>query len=371
MERKAYKEMLEEQKELLEKKGFNVEAFQKLSIQEREDILYALQEEHGGSDKPINHIVPLVSVCIPTYQHAEYIIQCLDGALMQKTTFPIEIIIGDDGSVDGTVETCKRYADKYPNKIRFFNEIRSLTRVFDLEGHIERSCNWWWTMKNARGKYIALCEGDDYWTDPLKLQKQVDFLEGHPEYTMCFHAAILKWEKKEHPDSLFYKVEEREYSGPEIFKRWIVATASVVFKASVLDSDIYKKVQQDKRFLYGDNPLFLSAAKLGRIYGMKDVMSVYRKHEGGAVFFHNIERELKANINDIAVYEVFGKEYKKIAINKICKRNIYNYLILNKNAQREYKHLLEEAFRQNRLLSCIYYFYALLRYRNLLKSYVK
>lgn len=304
---------------------------------------------------------PLVSIRTSTYNHGPYIKQCIEGILMQKTNFAFEYIIGEDFSTDETREIVFDYARKYPNIIR----------VITAEYNVGSKANGRRCINACRGKYMALCEGDDYWTDPLKLQKQVDFLEGHPEYTMCFHAAILKWEKKEHPDSLFYNVEGREYSGPEIFKRWIVATASVVFKASVLHSDIYKKVQQDKRFLYGDNPLFLSAAKLGRIYGMKDVMSVYRKHEGGAVFFHNIERELKANINDIAVYEVFGKEYKKIAINKICKRNIYNYLILNKNAQREYKYLLEEAFRQNRLLSCIYYFYALLRYRNLLKSYVK
>lgn len=304
----------------------------------------------------------IVTIRCLVYNHEPYIRQCLEGFVMQKTNFPFEAIVHDDASTDGSAAVIKEYAEKYPDIIKPIYETENQYSKHD--GSLRRIMD-----SHTRGKYIAYCEGDDYWTDPLKLQKQVDFLEGHPEYTMCFHAAILKWEKKEHPDSLFYKVEEREYSGPEIFKRWIVATASVVFKASVLDSDIYKKVLQDKRFLYGDNPLFLSAAKLGRIYGMKDVMSVYRKHEGGAVFFHNIERELKANINDIAVYEVFGKEYRKIAINKICVRNVYNYLLLDREGRACYSYLLVDAFKRNCLLAIIYYCYACVKHRKRLRTY--
>lgn len=304
----------------------------------------------------------IVTIRCLVYNHEPYIRQCLEGFVMQKTNFPFEAIVHDDASTDGSASIIKEYAEKYPDIIRPIYETENQYSKHD--GSLRRIMD-----SHTRGKYIAYCEGDDYWTDPLKLQKQVDFLEGHPEYTMCFHAAILKWEKKEHPDSLFYNVEGREYSGPEIFKRWIVATASVVFKASVLHSDIYKKVQQDKRFLYGDNPLFLSAAKLGRIYGMKDVMSVYRKHEGGAVFFHNIERELKANINDIAVYEVFGKEYRKIAINKICVRNVYNYLLLDREGRACYSYLLADAFKQNCLLAIIYYCYACVKHRKRLRTY--
>ncbi len=304
----------------------------------------------------------IVTIRCLVYNHEPYIRQCLEGFVMQKTNFTFEAIVHDDASTDGSAAIIKEYAEKYPDIIKPIYETENQYSKHD--GSLRRIMD-----SHTRGKYIAYCEGDDYWTDPLKLQKQVDFLEGHPEYTMCFHAAILKWEKKEHPDSLFYNVEGREYSGPEIFKRWIVATASVVFKASVLHSDIYKKVQQDKRFLYGDNPLFLSAAKLGRIYGMKDVMSVYRKHEGGAVFFHNIERELKANINDIAVYEVFGKEYRKIAINKICVRNVYNYLLLDREGRACYSYLLADAFKQNCLLAIIYYCYACVKHRKRLRTY--
>ena len=304
---------------------------------------------------------PLVTIRCITYNHEPYIRQCLEGFVMQKTTFPFEAIVHDDASTDGTAAIIREYAEKYPNIIKPIYETENQYSKHD--GSLSRIMN-----AHIRGKYVAICEGDDYWIDPLKLQKQVDFLESHPDYSICFHSALLKWEKGEYPDSIFYRVKEREYYGTEIFKRWIVATASVVFRKSVLDSNIYEKVLHEKRFIYGDNPLFLCAAKLGRIYGMKEVMSVYRKHEGGAVFFHDIKRELKTNIHDIAVYEVFGEEYKRVAMNKICKRNIYNYLILTENGRYKYRYLLEDAFRRNWLFSCVYYFYVLLKYNKKLKS---
>lgn len=306
---------------------------------------------------------PLVTIRCITYNHEPYIRQCLEGFVMQKTTFPFEAIVHDDASTDGTAAIIREYAEKYPNIIKPIYETENQYSKHD--GSLSRIMN-----AHIRGKYVAICEGDDYWIDPLKLQKQVDFLESHPDYSICFHSALLKWEKGEYPDSIFYRVKEREYYGTEIFKRWIVATASVVFRKSVLDSNIYEKVLHEKRFIYGDNPLFLCAAKLGRIYGMKEVMSVYRKHEGGAVFFHDIKRELKTNIHDIAVYEVFGEEYKRVAMNKICKRNIYNYLILNENGRGKYRYLLQDAFKRNWLFSCVYYFYVLLKYNKKLKSCV-
>ena len=299
---------------------------------------------------------PLVSVRTSTYNHGLYIRQCIEGVLMQKTNFQFEYIIGEDFSDDETRQIVFEYAKKYPNIIR----------VITADYNVGSKANGRRCMRACRGKYMAICEGDDYWTDPLKLQKQVDFLESHPDYSMCFHAAILRWERNEHPDTLFYKVEKREYSGTEIFKHWIIATASVVFKSEVLQSDLYKKIMQDRRFVYGDTPLFLCNAKLGRVYGLKDVMSVYRKHEGGAIFSndinYDINRELKNNMNDIAVYELFGDEYKQISINRICKRNIYNYLRQNKEGRLQYRHLLSDAFRLNCLLATFYYLYVLIRY---------
>ena len=129
---------------------------------------------------------PLVSIEIITYNHAPFIRQCIEGVLMQKTTFPYELVIGEDCSTDGTREIVLDYAQKYPEIIRVITS-ESNVGAFENEKRAYFAC---------RGKYIAICEGDDYWTDPDKLQKQVDFLEEHPDYSMCCHASKIIVENK-------------------------------------------------------------------------------------------------------------------------------------------------------------------------------
>lgn len=120
---------------------------------------------------------PLLSVRIATYQHAGFIAQCLDRVLAQQTNFPFEILIGEDCSTDGTRDIVFDYADRYPEKIR----------VITADMNVGIKANGQRLREACRGKYIALLEGDDYWTDPMKLQKQVDFLESNPDYVLCYH----------------------------------------------------------------------------------------------------------------------------------------------------------------------------------------
>lgn len=115
--------------------------------------------------------IPLVSICSITYNHALYIRQCLEGFLMQKTNFAFEVIINDDCSTDGTTEILKEYAEKYPHIIK---------PIFQQENQYQKGVRGMFqniVLPRAHGKFIAICEGDDYWTDPLKLQKQVDFFQ--------------------------------------------------------------------------------------------------------------------------------------------------------------------------------------------------
>ena len=125
-------------------------------------------------------VTPLVSICCATYNHERYIRDVIDGFLMQKTTFPIEIIIHDDASTDETARIVKEYAEKHPDLI---------VPIFQTENQYSKnkeSIFAWFVYPRSRGKYIALCEGDDYWVDPIKLQKQVDYLEKNGFWNSIF-----------------------------------------------------------------------------------------------------------------------------------------------------------------------------------------
>ena len=123
---------------------------------------------------------PLVSVCCLVYNHAPFLRECFDGFVMQKTNFPMEILVHDDASTDGSQEIIKEYTAKYPNLFK---------PIYQTENQYSkgRSISVTYQYPRAKGKYIALCEGDDYWTDPYKLQKQVDFLEQNEKFSICFH----------------------------------------------------------------------------------------------------------------------------------------------------------------------------------------
>lgn len=124
---------------------------------------------------------PLVSISCMTYNHAPYIRKCLDGFLLQQTNFAFEIIIHDDASADGTTGIIEEYASKYPGFIF------PLLQKENLYSKGIRGLSTRYNYPRCRGKYIAVCEGDDYWTDPLKLQKQVDFLEANGDYVLTYH----------------------------------------------------------------------------------------------------------------------------------------------------------------------------------------
>ena len=129
---------------------------------------------------------PLVSICVQTYQHEGFLQQCLDNILKQKTDFNYEILIGEDASEDGTRKICLEYAASYPEKIRLFlHQRENVIKVFEQP---TGNFNSFYNLFSARGKYIAFCEGDDYWTDPEKLQKQVDFLEKNEAFSFSFHS---------------------------------------------------------------------------------------------------------------------------------------------------------------------------------------
>lgn len=176
---------------------------------------------------------PLLSIVTITYNHEPYIRKCIEGVLMQQVNFPIEFIIAEDCSTDGTLTICKEYAEKYPDLIQLITSDNNVGAIAN-----ERRA-----MKAAKGKYIAFCEGDDYWTDPLKLQKQVDFLEDHPEYSVTFHRCkhynvVDGTIKDDQCGFLFQNKEEGVDVTVELFfDKWITQPLTMVYRASMFDLD--------------------------------------------------------------------------------------------------------------------------------------
>ena len=232
-----------------------------------------------------------------TYNHENYITDAMNGFVMQQTTFPVVTVIMDDASPDHTAEIIRRFVSE-----NFDFQESSVAYEIDTDyGHVSfarhktnKNCFFaviclkenHYSQKKSKvpylaewkdTKYIALCEGDDYWTDPLKLQKQVDFMEKHKDYSMCFHAAEVKNEGKAvdfyRNGTHFLDLDDREYSSTEVVSKWMVPTASIVFRSDLINK---YQLKHPEWLAFGDITLVLQCSHTGKIFGMSDVMSVYR-----------------------------------------------------------------------------------------------
>lgn len=275
---------------------------------------------------------PLVSVCCITYNHAPYISQCVDGFLMQKTSFPYEIIINDDCSSDGTTEILKEYAEKYPDLIQlilhdenqYSKGIRRILATF--------------VYPLVKGKYIAICEGDDYWTDPYKLQKQVDYLESHPKCGMCysnfskynqkngtFSHNCLKKEQIQKYNNLHDWIKLTPYAGP---MTWMYRRELMSLKPS------FNTV--DGSFV--TFAFFLAESKVHCL--SEDNTAVYRVLENSASHSKDISKQYnyKKGIHDIQLQLIEYYKYKLknpdeliTEINKKYYQRFLFHIIVNSN----------------------------------------
>jgi glycosyltransferase involved in cell wall biosynthesis len=221
---------------------------------------------------PNHDTTPKVSVCVQTYRHASFIEQCLRSILMQKTSFPYEIILGEDDSDDGTREICVRLAASHPGKIRLF--LRSRKDVIHIGGRPTGRFNFKSNLKEARGSYVAMCEGDDYWTDENKLQKQVDFLDSHPDFSLCFHR-VQVLQNGQLTEDRITRVPKPETTILDLAKENYIHTPTVMFRAGLELPLWFDEV------IAGDYALHLLNALRGKLYCLDDVMAVYRVHDGG------------------------------------------------------------------------------------------
>ena len=245
-----------------------------------------------------------VSACIITYDHESYIAECIEGALKQQVNFEYEIVIGEDKSTDNTLSICKAYQKKFPN----------LIRVIERPSNLGMIGNWARSLQECRGEYIALCEGDDYWTDPLKLQKQVNLMDANENLVFCFHASSTINNNGEL--GIFYK--SRHFKDNEVVsKKYFIekggggfATASVLLKRVI----IMKIPGYFSNSPVGDFPLALLAISQGDIGYINDGMCTYRIQSTSSWSKQNSDLESLVRHNN-SILKVI-KEFNEATSNK-------------------------------------------------------
>lgn len=286
----------------------------------------------------------MVSIQCFTFNQESYIRQCLDGFVMQKTNFRFEAIVHDDASTDGTADIIREYAEKYPDIIKPIFETENQYSKHDgsLRRIMDEACT---------GKYIAICEGDDYWIDPQKLQIQVDFLENHPDYSMCFHRAAVLDYLGNGSCLRCFDIEDREYTIDELYSQWIVPTNSMVYRKECTDYPI----THSERLLNGDGAIVLSCAHTGKVRGMSVYMSVYRIQQGGVTYdskFHK-DRIMRYPEHEECIMENFPKINRK-AIERSLGFHYYNRSLiqtdetLKKHDYKMAKKYIPQFFKQQR-----------------------
>jgi glycosyltransferase involved in cell wall biosynthesis len=232
---------------------------------------------------------PLVSISCMTYNHAPFLRKCLDNFLLQKTNFPIEILIHDDASTDGTQEIIKEYSSRYPDKILpLIQEENQYSKGF-------RGLSSFYNYPRCRGKYIAICEGDDFWTDPLKLQKQVDFLEQHEDYVMAYHDFMTVDDREEIINKDPLPAEQKK----DASRKDLILGNRVVMPLTLCFRNMIKKFPPEKyKVTNGDTFLIsmLGQYGLGKWMGNDIEKAAYRSHSGGVWSMQNKGHKIQRQI---------------------------------------------------------------------------
>jgi len=313
---------------------------------------------------------PTVSVAMITYGHEEYIKQAIEGVLMQECNFEIELIIANDSSPDNTDNVIKKIIQNHPKSY--------CIKYTKHDENIGMMPNFVWDLNQCNGKYIALCEGDDYWTDPLKLQKQVDFLEKNDDFSLCFHK--IKILKKKRLVKDFITNNRKDITTiNDIARINYIHTPSVLFRNGLIK-------EFPSWYLLGpngDHPLYILLAQYGKIKFIDSFMAVYRVHSGGVwslqrknnlpiikktivvqklmidYFNGDIKNILKENLS-ISLLELSDYYYKenklKEALKSFKESTLYSHEILFKRYFR-YKKIYDPIkkliFKSSRLTSFI------------------
>ena len=309
-----------------------------------------------------------VSVICLAYNHENYIRRCLDSFVMQKTTFPFEVLVHDDASTDSTAEIIREYAEKYPEIIKPVyqteNQYSKHVRIIQV-----------FLLGKAQGEYLAWCEGDDYWTDAYKLQKQVEFLDTHPDYSCCYHRVLCNNLRDNSTRYIPDITESRDFALDEIIRRGAVFHLSSV----VIRSNVYR--EKPDSFVargFGDVPLYLYAAIRGKCHVLRDVMSTYNHGTAGSYTMRmaksSKEKRITHEQNYISLLEKANElsdhQYEDAftyAIDRL-QFNIYMLSGDKKNARSEkYRQFYAQYKRQKR----VYFVHKYLPFFSKIKSFLR
>lgn len=262
-----------------------------------------------------------VSVLMITYNHESLLAQAIESVLEQQVSFEYEIVIGEDCSTDNTRAIVKAYQEKYPDRIRALLPTANLGMTHNFEE----------TWRRCRGKYIALLEGDDYWTSPNKLQAQVDFLDSHAECSMCFHNVMVVYQDGSQAPRNFSPSDQKSISDlRDLLYENFIATPSVMFRNHLFD----RLPTWFHQLKMGDWTLHILNAQFGKIGYLDQVMAVYRIHQGGVWSSSSQTERLRASVkmfefmnahfqgkyNDLISYHL-ARFYKALAIISLKQRS--------------------------------------------------
>ncbi len=277
-----------------------------------------IQEQIEKIRQKCSQIKPCVVIHSLAYNHGPYIREALEGFVNQRTDFSIVAVVHDDASTDNTAVILREYAERYPDII---------LPIFESENQYSNPEGWLGevmklAMEVSGALYIAMCECDDYWTDPLKLQKQVDFLKSHPDYSMCFHGVEVTNESVKSTSLACNNIQSREYYSKEILTKWIVPTCSMVMRRECI-----LKLNQDEKYIVGDNVILANCISLGKIWGEETHMGVYRRNITSWTVRNSSSHNAYTNeFRWIEHYEAMRKNFPTID------KKIFDMLIMRKMA---------------------------------------
>ncbi|TXE21549.1 glycosyltransferase [Psychroflexus gondwanensis] len=277
-----------------------------------------------------------VSVIMMTYGHEPYIIDAIEGVRIQNCNFNVELLIADDNSPDGT----KNKVEDYLNSVDIPKNIE--IKYFQHEKNNGANSNYLWASKKAKGKYIANCEGDDYWTDPLKLQKQVDFLEENKEFNGVFTNVDLLTNSTFTKNALKSK-HKKDHSLDSFFIDAWIPTLTILFRTNL----IITLPESPKAVISGDLLLFAHLLNTGKLKYFDEISGVYRQHSEGVWSGANqlkiLNNRIHLNKYFIKMYASNDKELNKTLKNRI-KTNHFKKAKYYKN-KREYLNMISSLIK--------------------------